>query len=102
MEIEFEIVPSHAEEVMEASDFIPDLCEANAKKKAEPIAELHPECLVIAADTIVITNLSAKTVVDTYRGAESRCIKQFKIEAIQLDIANHGRPAGRHRSHFHD
>jgi hypothetical protein len=33
MEIEFEIVPSHAEEVMEASDFIPDLCEANAKKR---------------------------------------------------------------------
>ena len=53
MDIEFEVVPSHAEEVMEASDFIPDLCEANAKAKAEPIAELHPECLVIAADTIV-------------------------------------------------
>jgi len=49
MDIEFEVVPSHAEEVMEASDFIPDLCEANAKAKAEP----HPECLVIAADTIV-------------------------------------------------
>ena len=46
MEIEFEVVPSHAEEVMEASDFIPDLCEANARTKAEPIAELHPECLV--------------------------------------------------------
>ena len=54
MEIEFEVVPSHAEEVMEASDFIPDLCEANARTKAEPIAELHPECLVIAADTIPI------------------------------------------------
>ncbi len=53
MNIEFEIVPSHAEEIMEGSDFIPDLCETNARAKAEPIAELHPECLVIAADTLV-------------------------------------------------
>ena len=53
MDIEFEIVPSHAEESMDGGDFIPDLCEANARAKAEPIAELHPECLVIAADTLV-------------------------------------------------
>ena len=53
MDIEFEIVPSHAEETLEGSDFVPDLCEANARVKAEPIAELHPECLVIAADTMV-------------------------------------------------
>ena len=53
MDIEFEIVPSHAEETLEGSNFIPDLCEANARAKAEPIAELHPECLVIAADTMV-------------------------------------------------
>ena len=53
MDIEFEIVPSHAEETLEGSNFIPDLCETNAKAKAEPIAELHPECLVIAADTMV-------------------------------------------------
>ena len=53
MNIEFEIVPSHAEEIMEGSDFIPDLCETNARAKAEPIAELHPEYLVVAADTMV-------------------------------------------------
>ena len=53
MDIEFEVVPSHAEEIMEGFDFIPDLCETNARAKAEPIAELHPECLVIAADTLV-------------------------------------------------
>ena len=53
MDIEFEVVPSHAEEIMEGCDFIPDLCETNAGAKAEPIAELHPECLVIAADTLV-------------------------------------------------
>ena len=53
MNIEFEVVPSHTEEFMEGSDFIPDLCETNARAKAEPIAELHPECLVIAADTLV-------------------------------------------------
>ena len=53
MDIEFEIVPSHAEESMDGGDFIPDLCEANARIKAEPIADMHPECLVIAADTMV-------------------------------------------------
>jgi len=53
MNIDFEVVPSHAEEIMEGNDFIPELCETNARAKAEPIAELHPECLVIAADTLV-------------------------------------------------
>ena len=53
MDIEFEVVPSHVEELLDGYDFIPDLCEANARIKAEPIAELHPECLVLAADTMV-------------------------------------------------
>ena len=53
MDIEFEVVPSHVEELVDGYDFIPDLCEANAGIKAEPIAEMHPECLVIAADTMV-------------------------------------------------
>ena len=53
MDIEFEVVPSHAEELIDGYDFIPELCEANARIKSEPVAELHPECLVIAADTMV-------------------------------------------------
>ena len=53
MDIEFEVVPSLVEEIIDGYDFIPDLCEANARIKAEPIADLHPECLVIAADTMV-------------------------------------------------
>ena len=53
MHIEFEVVPSHVEEIIDGYNFIPDLCEANARIKAEPIADLHPECLVIAADTMV-------------------------------------------------
>ena len=53
MDIEFEVVPSHIEELVDGYDFIPDLCEANAGIKAEPIADMHPECLVIAADTMV-------------------------------------------------
>jgi len=53
MDIEFEVVPSHVEELVDGYDFIPDLCEANARIKAEPIADMHPECLVIAADTMV-------------------------------------------------
>ena len=53
MNIEFEVVPSHVEELVDGYDFIPDLCGANARLKAEPIADLHPECLVVAADTMV-------------------------------------------------
>ncbi len=53
MDIEFEVVPSHVEELIDGYDFIPDLCGANARIKAEPIADMHPECLVIAADTMV-------------------------------------------------
>ena len=53
MDIEFEVVPSHVEELIDGYDFIPDLCEANARIQAEPIADMHPECLVIAADTMV-------------------------------------------------
>ncbi|MBO23886.1 MAG: septum formation protein Maf [Verrucomicrobiales bacterium] len=53
MDIEFEVVPSHVEELIDGYDFIPDLCEANARIKAEPIADMHPECLMIAADTMV-------------------------------------------------
>ena len=53
MDIEFEVVPSHVEELIDGYDFIPDLCEANARIKAEPIADMHPECLLIAADTMV-------------------------------------------------
>ena len=53
MDIEFEVVPSHVEELIDGYDFIPDLCEANARIKSEPIADMHPECLVIAADTMV-------------------------------------------------
>lgn len=53
MDIEFEVVPSHVEELIDGYDFIPDLCEANARIKADPIADLHPECLVVAADTMV-------------------------------------------------
>ena len=53
MNIEFEVLPSHVEELVDGYDFIPDLCEANARIKAEPIADLHPECLVVAADTMV-------------------------------------------------
>ena len=53
MDIEFEVVPSHVEELIDGYDFIPDLCEANARIKAEPTADMHPECLVIAADTMV-------------------------------------------------
>ena len=70
MDIEFEVVPSHAEEIMEGCDFIPDLCETNAGAKAEPIAELHPECLVIAADTVV--ELDGQPVCKPDTGPEAR------------------------------
>ena len=53
MDIEFDAGGRPGAAATAGGDFIPALCEANARAKAEPIAELHPECLVIAAYTLV-------------------------------------------------
>lgn len=51
--IEFEVIPSPAEEVHDASMPPAALCELNATLKAEAVAELRPDDIVIGSDTLV-------------------------------------------------
>ena len=49
----FEVVPSPAEEVHDASMKPHELCELNATLKAESVAALRPDATVIGSDTLV-------------------------------------------------
>jgi septum formation protein len=49
----FEVVPSPAEEIHDASIPLAELCERNAALKAAAVAVDHPEAVVIGADTLV-------------------------------------------------
>ena len=49
----FEIAHSPAEEIHDASIPPEELCETNAALKAEAIAAIRPEAIVIGADTLV-------------------------------------------------
>lgn len=51
--IEFEVIPSPAEEIHDATMGMAGLCEENARLKARAVAIHHPEVVVIAADTLV-------------------------------------------------
>lgn len=51
--VQFEVVVSPAEEIHDASIPLSELCEQNAELKARAVAEVHPEAIVIAADTLV-------------------------------------------------
>lgn len=54
----FTVVPSPAEEIHDASLDPEHLCEENARLKAAAIAAIHPDSIVIGADTLVfIDNL---------------------------------------------
>ena len=50
---EFQVIPSDAEEIHDASLSPPALTETNAKIKATPIADQHPDAVVLGADTLV-------------------------------------------------
>ena len=50
---EFQVVPSDATEVHDATLGVRPLCELNARIKAEPVARRHPAHLVLGADTLV-------------------------------------------------
>lgn len=50
---DFTIIPSSAEEIHDASLDPEVLCQCNARLKAQAVARLHPEHLVIGADTLV-------------------------------------------------
>ncbi|MCF7667631.1 MAG: Maf family protein [Akkermansiaceae bacterium] len=51
--IEFEVIPSPAEEVHDASMSPAALCELNATLKAEAVAVTRPDAIVIGSDTLV-------------------------------------------------
>ena len=51
--VEFEVIPSPADEIHDESMLPADLCEANAVLKAEAVAISYPDRLVIGADTLV-------------------------------------------------
>ncbi|BDS06169.1 septum formation protein Maf [Oceaniferula spumae] len=51
--LEFEVIPSPAEEIHDVSMPLHLLCEENARLKALAVAKDHPEAKVIGADTLV-------------------------------------------------
>ena len=51
--IDFQTVASPAEELHDTSMPLHLLCEANAGLKAQAVAQMHPEAIVIGADTLV-------------------------------------------------
>ena len=51
--LSFEVIPSPAEEIHDASLGMEGLCEENARLKAIAVAANHPEAVVIGADTLV-------------------------------------------------
>lgn len=51
--LEFEVIPSPAEELHDASYGMARLCEENARLKAMAVAVNHRGCVVIGADTLV-------------------------------------------------
>lgn len=51
--LEFEVIPSPAEEIHDSVLGMAGLCEINARLKAEAVAKDHPEAVVIGADTLV-------------------------------------------------
>ena len=51
--LSFEVIPSPAEEIHDASLGMEGLCEENARLKAIAVAAHHPEAVVIGADTLV-------------------------------------------------
>jgi septum formation protein len=51
--IGFEVIPSPAEEIHDSSLGMAGLCEENARLKAIGVFSLHPDAVVIGADTLV-------------------------------------------------
>ena len=51
---EFEVIPPTVEEIDDPSKSIEDLTEINARLKADSIADVKPDAVVLAADTLVL------------------------------------------------
>jgi septum formation protein len=54
--VPFEVIGSRAEELHDASMETARLCELNAARKAEEVAQLNPNAVVLGADTLVTLN----------------------------------------------
>ena len=54
--VEFEVIPSNADELHDESLDARELCELNAERKALEVAERFPEAVVLGADTLVTLN----------------------------------------------
>jgi septum formation protein len=54
--VEFEVIPSPAEEIHDSSMGMAGLCEENARLKANAVSIHHPNAVVIGADTLVFLN----------------------------------------------
>ena len=53
--LDFEVIPSPAEELHDVALGMAGLCEENARRKASAIAVNHPACAIIGADTLVFS-----------------------------------------------
>jgi septum formation protein len=51
--VDFEVIPSPAEEIHDPTMGMADLCEENARLKAQAVALHHRDAVVIGADTLV-------------------------------------------------
>jgi septum formation protein len=51
--IEFQVIPSTADEVVDEHLSPLELCQLNAHRKARAVAKQHPDMLVLGADTLV-------------------------------------------------
>ncbi len=52
--LNFEVVPANIDETVQAGETAAKLVKRLAKQKAKSVAALHPQALVIAADTVVV------------------------------------------------
>ncbi len=51
--VSFTVVPSRAEELHDSALSVRQLCETNARRKAEEVAGRYPDAIILGADTLV-------------------------------------------------
>lgn len=91
--LEFEIVPSPAEEVHDAAMAPEALCELNARLKAEAVARLHPDAVVIGSDTLVFldqTPLGKPADLDEARQMLRRLSGRSHVVCTAVCVMRHG------------
>jgi septum formation protein len=53
LNVNFEVIPSSAEEILNDGLTARELCQVNAYRKARAVAKQHPDMVVLGADTLV-------------------------------------------------